>query len=51
LGFYGEKFTKGATRTNVVFTASRVSEFGEVVAAECEFQKEGFIGGSVEFPA
>ena len=28
-----------------------VSESGEVVAAECEFEEEGFIGGSLEFPA
>jgi len=28
-----------------------VSEFGEVVAAECEFQKQCFVGGSLEFSA
>ena len=27
-----------------------LSEFGEVVAAECEFQEEGFIGGCLESP-
>ena len=27
-----------------------VTEFGEVVAAECEFQKECFVGGSLSSP-